>query len=93
LLTYARTHVGARRWAVVAGGEPDSVSGGACTTFESWLPTTLQYRGGLWIFTRDPLDAAAAAEARAAAADLGFNVNQMVDVVQEGCDYDGSIDP
>mmetsp|Transcript_19492 Transcript_19492/g.57775 ORF Transcript_19492/g.57775 Transcript_19492/m.57775 type:complete len:177 (-) Transcript_19492:310-840(-) len=56
------------RWAVVAGGEPDSVSGGACTTFESWLPTTLQYRGGLWIFTRDPLDAAAAAEARAAAA-------------------------
>jgi len=79
-------------WAVVAGGAPDSRSNDACTTFENWFPTSLQYRGGLWIFTRDPLNADAAAAARQAAEDLGFDMRQLVDVQQEGCDYEGSVD-
>ena len=56
-------------WAVVSGGAPTHVarSGTSCSTFEALLPETMQYRGGLWLFARRPVDstAAAAAEAKA----------------------------
>lgn len=65
-------------WAVISGGEPDSRSNGACTTFRTWLPTRFQYRGGLWLFTRQPNDEASTAAARKAAKGRWLLLAQML---------------
>jgi len=70
-------------WAVVSGGPPsfDSLAGNTCTTFMPMLPSSLQYRGGLWIFTRKPIDSAASAAAESAA--QGINLSAQLCL---GCD-------
>ncbi|KAG1681614.1 hypothetical protein FOA52_014122 [Chlamydomonas sp. UWO 241] len=80
------------KWAVVSGGWPRWESNGACSTFVPGIPPRAQYNGGLWLFARSPVDPVAAAEARAAAEALGLDVSQLVDVKQEGCTYEGSVD-
>lgn len=74
-------------WAVVSGGPPTYKSGSACSTFAPLLPTTWQYRGGLWLFTRKAVDPTNAAAAEAAAKGLGFDTTQLQNVTQKGCTY------
>ena len=89
------------RWAIVTGGQPNvegscSAEADLCTTRESFSildPLTIVGNNqGLWFFTRDPMpDSTLIDEMEAAALDLGICTSNMLDVVHEGCTYDGAI--
>lgn len=89
------------RWSIVTGGQPNvegSCSGeeDLCTTRESFSIldplTIIGNNQGLWFLTRDRFpDDALLAEMEAAAADLGICTSGMLDVVHEGCTYEGAV--
>lgn len=87
-------------WAIITGGQLSVLGScgeeeGVCTTRESGsIFDPLSFIGnnqGLWFFTRDPLpDASVLEEMEAAAASLGICTANMLDVVHEGCTYEGT---
>jgi len=71
---------GGYEWAVVSAGPPTEASedGETCTT-----------KNGLWIFSRyQDMPSADLEAARKALTDLGFDLSKLLDVPQEGCEYD-----
>ena len=77
-------------WALISGGPPTNVSGGACRTGRAGAQTFLDINGsGLWIFARDPIQGASqmVTEARAAAVKLGYDVSTLLPVQHAGCVY------
>lgn len=77
-------------WAVISGGPPTNPSGDdACRTGRAGPQTFLDINGsGLWLFARDPeAGAEVVGAARAAAANLGFDVGTLLPVQQKGCAY------
>jgi hypothetical protein len=70
-------------WAVVSGGQPSVVYPDGCTTPESGINGS-----GLWIFSRAvSMSATDLSSARAALSALGFTLERLIDVPQEGCLY------
>jgi lipocalin len=71
-------------WAIISGGPPDTPSGDAC------LPGQGRTNfNGFWLFARTQNPPSEVVEGmRALAASKGYDVSQLVPVVQEGCaDY------
>jgi len=75
-------------WAIIVGGQPEVE--GRCDSDENLCTTREGYFGGLWFFTRvriaseDTLNTM-----EQTALDLGLCTANMLDVVQEGCTYEG----
>jgi lipocalin len=77
------------QWAIVVGGPPDTESNGRC------LYTIRGFNGnGFWLFTRDQVASPEMIQMmRDRAAELGMDVESLLPVMQEGCEYDGAFDP
>ena len=77
---------GSYQWAIVSGGQPRELQpDGMCTTGETGL------NSGLWLLSRErELLAADVAAARASLVRMGVSPSQLVNVVQEGCTYEGA---
>lgn len=79
-------------WAIISGGPPTTRSNGACRTGSrvSLFARFQTNNIGLWLFSRKPVDPANTAKMRSVASSLGFDLSVLVDVVQEGCTYEGA---
>ncbi|KXZ54447.1 hypothetical protein GPECTOR_5g99 [Gonium pectorale] len=80
-------------WAIISGGPPKYLApGGGCTTQGprrrsgplSMLGTD---SGGLWFFSRKPIDPTATAIMEQKAAELGIATSGLLPVQQQGCKY------
>eukprot|EP00798_Chlamydomonas_sp_ICE-L_P011487 gene11487-34202_t len=86
-------------WAIVVGGEPKFKAGGeslGCRpnsgrSIAGQDVSSYSYQGGLWFFSRKPVDPAAARAMTQIAKEKGLDVSQLVDVRQEGCTYSGAM--
>ena len=79
-------------WAIISGGPPVYAGkNSTCTAINPNLSTPLQYRGGLWIFTRQPNDPISTQAALEKMKSLGLDTSQLVVVEQRGCKYEGAI--
>jgi len=78
-------------WAIISGGSPSTpTDNGLCRTGSSLLPQSKQYFGGLWFFSRKPVDPEGTAEMERVARELGLDTSKMLKVEQEGCTYEGA---
>ncbi|GAX75846.1 hypothetical protein CEUSTIGMA_g3289.t1 [Chlamydomonas eustigma] len=77
-------------WVVVSGGLPIYQGSKGCSTFKPLIPTTTQYKGGLWILTRSPVDLTSTSSALKRVHDLGLDSSLLLPVAQKGCRYEGS---
>jgi len=80
-------------YAIIVGGQPKErgqCEAGLCTTKEGGF-LTLGNGEGLWFFTRERFPEASVLEAlENEAAALGLCTASMLDVVHEGCEYEGA---
>jgi len=68
------------QWAIVTSGPPTEASGeGKCITED-----------GFWLFSRMPVDPDSTAVMMEVADGLGLDTEKLLDVPQEGCEYEGA---
>ena len=78
---------GRYEWGVVSGGQPTEQYSDGCTTKEKGVNGS-----GLWIFVRDPAAKQEVVDAaRKALVDLGFTLQRLKNVEQDGCKYEGAV--
>lgn len=73
-------------WAIISAGAPTVPYPDGCTT-----KTTGTNGAGLWLFTRAPVaDPTLIANMRKELVGMGYTLNELIDVAQAGCKYEGA---
>ncbi|KAG2492374.1 hypothetical protein HYH03_009322 [Edaphochlamys debaryana] len=82
-------------WAIISGGPPTFEGpNGTCTTLRGGVLGRTERQlnpvesGGLWFFSRTPVDPAATAVMEQKAAALGLDTSKLLPVQQDGCKYE-----
>jgi len=87
ILAFGTDDDGKYTWGVVSGGPPTVQYDDGCTTSEKGINGS-----GLWIFSRVPTGASLwVSQARAKLQELGFTLQRLKPVEQEGCEYQGAV--
>lgn len=82
---------GSYTWAIISGGAPEISTHKGCQTGSGFTARYKVNGVGLWLFSKNPTDPEATKKMRKVAVKLGYDIDNLKPVQQEGCTYEGAV--